>query len=127
VIASAGLAASLDIFADVSLDDLRRKSLALTDLFIAMVEDEVEVITPRTHDARGSQVSLRHPSAYEIVRALNARGVVGDFRAPDVMRFGVAPLYLRYVDVFNAATALLEVVRTRAYDDPRYAEREAVT
>jgi kynureninase len=76
---------------------------------------------------RGSQVSLRHESSYPIVRALADRGVIGDFRAPDVMRFGFAPLYIRHVDAYDAATALVEVVRDETWRDPRYDVREAVT
>jgi kynureninase len=128
VIASTGLAASLDVFDDVDLTQLRAKSLALTDLFLDVVGDAVdEVVTPREHHARGSQVSLRHPSAYSVVQALIDRGVVGDYRAPDVMRFGFAPLYIRHVDAHDAATQLVDVLHTQAWRDERFARREAVT
>lgn len=130
VVASAGIEASLDVFDEVELDALRAKSLALTRLFIAVVRSAgigVDVVTPMAASERGSQVSLRHPSAYEIVRALHDRGVVGDFRAPDVMRFGFAPLYIRYVDAYDAAAALVDVVRSGAWRDPGYAERDPVT
>jgi kynureninase len=130
VVASAGIEASLDVFDEVDIDALRAKSLALTGLFVAVVRAagiEVDVVTPMAADERGSQVSLRHPNAYEIVRAMHDRGVVGDFRAPDVMRFGFAPLYLRHVDAYDAAAVLVDVVRRGAWRDPRYAERAAVT
>ena len=129
VIASAALGASLDVFDDVTMDDLRAKSLMLTQLFVDVITDatsDVEVITPMSQQ-RGSQVSLRHPAAYPVVRALIDRGVVGDYRAPDVMRFGFAPLYIRHVDAFDAAQRLVDVLRSGTWDDPRYAEREAVT
>ena len=130
VIASAGLAASLDVFDAVDLAVLRAKSLALTELFVDVVTAgtrEVDVVTPMDPDARGSHVTLRHESAYPIVRALNERGVVGDFRAPDAMRFGFAPLYVRFVDAYDAAVSLVDVVTTGAWRDPRYATRESVT
>jgi kynureninase len=72
-------------------------------------------------------VSLTHPEGYAIVQALIARGVIGDFRAPDILRFGFAPLYLRHVDVWDAAQALREVVETRAWDRPEFRARKAVT
>ena len=72
-------------------------------------------------------MSFRHPDAYPIVRALIERGVVGDFRAPDVARFGFAPLYLRHVDVWDAVEVMTEVIATRAFDAPRHRERGAVT
>src|SRR5206468_3431766 len=105
-------------------------SLSLTDLFIALVDERLpdfELITPRDHDRRGSQVALRHPEAYGIVQALIARGVVGDFRTPDVARFGFAPLYVRHVDVHDAVEHLLAVMENGEHRDPAYARRNAVT
>jgi kynureninase len=130
VIASAGLEASLDVFDQVDLAELRAKSLRLTELFVDVVLGagcDVEVVTPMAPEARGSQVSLRHDSSYPIVRALADRGVIGDYRAPDVMRFGFAPLYIRHVDAYDAATALVQVLRDETWRDPRYDVREAVT
>jgi len=134
VVASAGLQASLDVFDDADLDRLREKSLALADLFLDVLAasaqasgQEVEVVTPTDPGQRGSQLSLRHASAYPIVRNLIARGVVGDFREPDVMRFGFAPLYTRYVDAHDAVATLVDVLTTRTYQDPAYATRHAVT
>ena len=130
VVASAGLSASLDVFDDVDLDQLRGKSLALAELFLDVLKasgHDLEVVTPTTAEQRGSQLSLRHASAYPIVRNLIARGVVGDFREPDVMRFGFAPLYTRYVDVYDAVTTLVDVLTTRTYQEPGYATRHAVT
>jgi len=106
--------------------------MALGDLFIKQVDETcrdlgVEVVSPRDADARGSQVSLRHKEAYRVMRALIDRGVIGDFRTPDLMRFGFAPLYTRYVDVFDAVRRLREVLSSRAWDRPEYLNRLAVT
>lgn len=112
---------------------LRRKSLALTDLFIALVESRcgdqgVSVMTPREHALRGSQVALaRNEGAYAIVQALIGRGVVGDFRAPDVLRFGFTPLYLRHVDVWDAVTHLREVFDSGEWREARFNRKAAVT
>ena len=112
---------------------LRRKSLALTDLFIALVESRcgdqgVSVMTPREHALRGSQVALaRNEGAYAIVQALIGRGVVGDFRAPDVLRFGFTPLYVRHVDVWDAVTHLREVFDSGEWREARFNRKAAVT
>jgi kynureninase len=118
VLSLRGLDAALDAFAGVTMGELREKSVALTDLFIALVDDRLrglgfEVLTPREHDRRGSQVSLRHPAAAALVAELAACGVVGDHRPPDVLRFGFTPLYLRFVDVWDAAERLTAVARGR--------------
>jgi kynureninase len=129
ILGLAALDAALDAFDGVAMGDLRAKSLSLTSLFIDLVGEhpDLEVVTPRQPDARGSQVSLRHAEAYGLVQALIARGVVGDFRTPDIARFGFAPLYLRHVDVWDAAQALLQVLETGEYADPAYAVRAPVT
>ena len=126
--AAAALEASLELWQRVDLAQVREKSLALTDLFVAVTaEAGLECVTPAEHERRGSQVALRHPDGYPIVQALIARGVVGDFRSPDILRFGFAPLYLRYVDVYDAARALVEVVTSGEWQDPRFAQRAQVT
>ncbi|MBV2363714.1 kynureninase [Streptomonospora nanhaiensis] len=128
LIAAAALESALDLWARVDLGRLRAKSLALTELFLELTERAgFASVTPRAAARRGSQVSLRHPEGYAIVQALIKRGVVGDFRAPDIMRFGFAPLYLRYVDVYDAAAALADVVRTGEWRDPAFARRRQVT
>ena len=112
---------------------LRAKSLALTDLFIALVDERcaghgLECITPREHARRGSQVSFaRGEGAFAIVQALIARGVVGDFRAPDVMRFGFTPLYLRFVDVWDAVEHLRQVLASGEWQQARFNRKAAVT
>ncbi|ETK35390.1 kynureninase [Microbispora sp. ATCC PTA-5024] len=130
VLSYAALNASLDIWERVDLREARAKSQAMTSLFIELVDDagtDLVLATPRDPERRGSQVSYRHPDGYPVVRALADRGVVGDFREPDVMRFGFAPLYLRYVDAYDAATTLAEVLREDLWRDERYARRLTVT
>jgi len=124
------LDSALDVFDDLPMADVRAKSLAMTQLVIDYVDanlPDVEVVTPREPARRGGQVSLRHPAAYAIVQALIARGVIGDFRAPDLVRLGFAPLYLRFVDVYDALEGLRDVIATRAYDDPAFTRRNTVT
>jgi kynureninase len=113
ILALRALDTALDAFAGVSLTDLRAKSLALTDLFLRLVDERVGLASPTPHRAadRGSQVSLCHPRAPEVMAALVRRSVIGDVRPPDVLRFGFAPLYVRYVDVWDAVDALAGVVR----------------
>ncbi|MGH3356650.1 MAG: kynureninase [Nocardioidaceae bacterium] len=129
ILGLAALDAALDAFDGVEMSDLRRKSVGLTSLFIELVRrhTDLEVVTPERAGERGSQVSLRHPRAYGLVQALIARGVVGDFRTPDIARFGFAPLYIRYADVWDAVAALRRVLDGREHDDPAYAVRQAVT
>jgi kynureninase len=112
---------------------LRSKSLALTDLFIQLVEQrcrdhDLTVITPREHRLRGSQAAVaRSEGAYAVVQALIARGVVGDFRAPDVLRFGFTPLYLRFVDVWDAVEHLRQVLASGEWREARFNRKAAVT
>jgi len=131
VIALGALGGAIEVFERTSMAELRAKSLALTDLFIELVEEALpgvfEVVTPREHARRGSQVALRHRDGYGVVQALIERGVIGDFRAPDICRFGFAPLYLRRVDVYDAVQILVDVMMTGAYLDERFAVRQAVT
>ena len=130
VLALSALEAALEAFDGVSVEELRARSLELTDLFIALLDERLpgtEIVTPREHDRRGSQVSFRHPRAYGIVQALIARGVIGDFRDPDIARFGFTPLYLSTADVRAAVEHLVAVLDGEEHLDPAYAERNAVT
>jgi kynureninase len=131
ILALAALDGALDVFAQTTITAVREKSLALTDLFIELVEDRMpgvfEVLTPRDHARRGSQVALRHPMSYGIIQAMIARGVIGDFRDPDIARFGFAPLYLRFVDIYDAVNHLVEVVENQEYHDDAYTQRNPVT
>jgi kynureninase len=112
---------------------LRRKSTLLTDAFIELIDQRcaahaLTLITPRQAAQRGSQVALRHPEgAYAIVQALIARGVVGDFRAPDILRFGFTPLYTRHIDVWDAVEQLVQVLDSGQWTQPHFAQRAAVT
>jgi kynureninase len=131
VLALSALDAALDVFDGVQVDVLREASLSLTDYFIELVDARLgsafELVTPREHARRGSQVSLRHPAAYGVVQALVERGVVGDFRTPDVARFGFAPLYVTHADVYDAVQQLVEVLVGEEHLRPSYAVRNAVT
>jgi kynureninase len=131
VLALSALEAALEAFDGVSLPELRARSLALTDLFITLVDERLpgvfEIATPREHERRGSQVSLRHPAAYGVVQALIARDVIGDFRDPDIARFGFAPLYNTLDDVRTAVERLELVMANEEYADPAYSSRNAVT
>ncbi|MCW2817227.1 MAG: kynureninase [Marmoricola sp.] len=131
VLALSALEASLEAFDGVSMTDLRARSLELTDAFVAGVDQRLpgvfELATPREHERRGSQVSLRHPSAYGVVQALIARDVVGDFRDPDIARVGFAPLYNTLADVETALDRLEVVMQRVEHADPAYSSRNAVT
>jgi len=130
VLQMAALDAALDVWDGVDMADLRARSLALTDQFIADVEaccPVLQLATPRAHAERGSQVSLRHPEGYAIMQALIAEGVVGDFRAPDILRFGFTPLYTSDDDVAMAAAVLTDVMRQDLWDRPEYRARARVT
>ena len=113
------------------MSEVRTKSLALTDLFIALVEERLpgvfEVVTPLEHAKRGSQVALRHAESYGIVQALIERGVIGDFRDPDICRLGFTPLYLGFTEVYDAVDRLVDVMNSKAYADPRFKVRNAIT
>ena len=132
VLAMAALDAALDLWAEVDLQALRAKSVALADLLIALVEAEgsslgLTLATTREAEQRGSQVSFAHPEGYAVMQALIARGVIGDYRAPDLIRFGLTPLYLRYVDVFDAVAILADILRHRHWDRAEFKQRAKVT
>ena len=110
----------LKIHHQTDMASIRSKSVALTDVFIAVVDGfaahrGLQLVTPREVDRRGSHVSLSHQHGYAIMQALIARGVIGDYRAPDIMRFGFAPLYTRFVDAWDAAHALRKILDDGAY------------
>ncbi|QIE56865.1 kynureninase [Pikeienuella piscinae] len=132
VISLKGLDAALDVFDGVEMAAIRAKSISLSELFIAEVERRcaghgLRLVSPRDPAVRGSQVSFAHEQGYAAMQALIARGVIGDFRAPDVMRFGFAPLYLSHADVAAAAGVLAEVLDGRLWDRPEYLTRSDVT
>jgi kynureninase len=132
VLAMAALDAALDIWAEVDLSALRAKSVTLADLMISLVEGQgtdlgLTLGTTRDAEQRGSQVSFAHPEGYAVMQALIARGVIGDYRAPDLIRFGITPLYLRYVDVFDAVAILTDILRYRHWDRAEFKRRAKVT
>lgn len=131
ILALAALEAGLDTFADVAMVDLEAKSAALSTLFIAEVEarcgDAVRLASPRAAADRGSHVVFAHPHGYAVMQALIAHGVIGDFRAPDLLRFGFAPLYNGFVDVVRAAAILGDILDSAEWDQPRFHARAKVT
>ncbi len=132
ILSLAALDAALDLFDGLDLEMVWRKGVSLGDAMIALVEQEcedadLEVACPQGERQRGSQVSFRHPQAYSIMQALIDRGVVGDFREPDIMRFGLGPLYTSHVDVWDAVQVLRQVLTSRAWDSERFRKREVVT
>ena len=131
IVALAALDGALDIWERASMAEVRAKSLAMTDLFIQLVEERLpgvfDVVTPLEHAKRGSQVALRHRDGYGIIQALIEKGVIGDFRAPDICRFGFTPLYLRFVDVYDAVERISGVMSSQSFRDPRFAVRHGVT
>lgn len=130
ILAMAALDAGLDTFDGVTMRALVAKSRALSDLLIAGIEarcPDFTLVTPRDAAARGSHVSIAHDHAWEICQALIARGVVGDFRAPDVLRLGLTPLYTSFADVWRAVEVLAAVMVEEVWRDPAYAVRAAVT
>jgi len=130
VLQMAALCSALDIWEDVSLDEIRAKSIALSELFIEQVEKRCPVLTlisPRNPANRGSQVSFAWEHGYPTVQALIEQGVIGDFRAPNVMRFGFTPLYIDADDVLKAVEILETIINEKSWDQPRFKTRAAVT
>lgn len=130
IIALAVLDAALDAWEGVDMADVRRKSVALSELFIREVEarcPDLVLASPRDSASRGSQVSFRHPQGYAIMQALIARGVIGDFRAPDALRFGFTPLYIGEEEVLGAVSIMEDVLSKRSWDKPEYHRRGLVT
>ncbi|WP_343719682.1 kynureninase [Achromobacter dolens] len=132
IVSLAMVECGLDVAREADMAEVRRKSLALGDLFIALVEERcaghpLTLVTPRDHAERGSHVSLRHPNGYEVMQALIARGLIGDYREPEVLRFGLTPLYFGYADVWDAVEILKDVLDSKAWDKPKFKQRSAVT
>jgi kynureninase len=132
ILALAALEEGVDLMLEADPAALRAKSLALTENFMQLAESRcaglgLTLATPRDPARRGSQVSFAHGNAYAVMQALIARGVIGDFRAPDLLRFGFTPLYLRHVDVWDAVEILREVLASDAWKRPEFQIRAAVT
>ena len=131
ILALAALDCGLETFEGISMRDLEAKSRALSQLFIEEVDErcgsEVTLASPRDATQRASHVVFGHAQGYAVMQALIDRGVIGDFRAPDLMRFGFTPLYTRFEDVVRAAEILADILSSRAWNDPRFIELKKVT
>ncbi len=130
VVSLAMVECGLEVFEETTMEAIRAKSLQLTDLFIELVESRcaghpLGLVTPREHARRGSQVSFTHPHGYAVMQALIERGVIGDYREPEIMRFGFTPLYTSFADVWDAVEILKDILDREDYDVA--AERGAVT
>ena len=126
------LDAALSVFENVEMKDLRAKSVALSELFIQLVESDenlrdLELISPTDCNDRGSQLAFAHPRAFSICQALIERGVITDFRAPDVLRFGFAPLYLSHQDIWDAVQQLADIMTSKTFLDEKYSRPQKVT
>ncbi len=130
VIQLTALEAALDLWDDVDMQDIRARSITMTDLFIREVEARCPALTlasPRDAQHRGSQVSFHFPEGYAVMQALISRGVIGDFRAPDIMRFGFTPLYTEESDVLAAVEILQDIMENSLWDTPEFKQKNAVT
>jgi kynureninase len=130
ILGMATLECGVDLMLDADIKQIRGKSQALGQLFIELVEarcDGFALVSPRDADQRGSQVSFKHPDGYAIMRALIERDIIGDFRAPDILRFGFTPLYTRYEDIWLAVEALSSIMKSGEWKSDKHTVRTAVT
>jgi len=130
ILGLAALESGVDAFEGVTMERLWTKSRAMFDVFHALMEQrcpELACISPRAEEQRGSHISFAHPHAFEICQALIAADVIGDFRAPDVVRFGLTPLYLRFEDIWTGVDRLAAIMASESWRDPKYAVRGKVT
>ena len=130
VLQMAALDAAMDVWDNVNMDDVRARALTLSEILISGVAAKCPnlcLASPRDGAARGSQVSFHHPEGYAIIQALIAQGVIGDFRAPDIIRFGVTPLYLDESDIHRAVEILADIMANRTWDQEQFKTRAAVT
>ncbi len=132
VLSMKGIEASLDVFDQTNIHQIREKSQKLTRLFIDLaaqhpVCSSLEMVSPINDEDRGGHVSFRFENGYPVVKAMIEKGVIGDFRAPDIMRFGFAPYYLRYLDVYDAVETMAQCIEAEVWKIPKYCEMETVT
>ncbi|MDP4573588.1 kynureninase [Qipengyuania sp. G39] len=130
ILGLAALEVGVDLIAEIGIERLHAKSQALSEFFrqcLAEADLDMDLVSPSDPAKRGSQLSFRHPEAYAICQALIARGVIGDFRDPDILRFGFAPAYLRFADMAEAVRHLAEVLETGEWQRAEFRERAAVT
>jgi kynureninase len=132
VISLVALEVGVDVLLEASIEEVRAKSLRQTDLVAALVAQEVgnfgfALVSPASAQLRGSQICFAHPHGWPIMQALIAQGVIGDFRAPDILRFGCTPLYLGYAELWDAVAVLKAIMLDRLWDRPEYHARAKVT
>lgn len=132
VLAASALDSALDAFDGIDMAEVREKSIALTDLFIRLAEERltdygISLATTKDHSKRGSHVSLTHENGYAVMQALIEQSVIGDFRAPNFLRFGFTPLYLGYEDIYRAAMTMEDILKSEIWRAPRFSEKGAVT
>ena len=132
ILGMSALEEGIDLMLEADMPAIRAKSISLSELFVQLVKERCgefgfEFVCPRNSDERGSQVAFAHPHAYEMMQALKARKVIGDFRAPNIMRFGLTPLYVSHAEISEAVDRLLAICEAREWDRPEFRERAAVT
>ena len=122
----------LDVFDGISMEQVRKKSTQLSELFIELIEQECgefgfKLFSPNDASQRGSQISYRHKNAYPIMQSLISRGIIGDYREPNILRFGISPLYMRYEDVWSAIMCLKNIMQANEWDSSNFKIRNYVT
>lgn len=130
ILSLAALDAAVDVWDEVTVEEVRADAITLSEQFITEVEarcPDLVLASPRDPSQRGSQVSFRHHQGYAVMQAMIARGVVGDFRTPDILRFGITPLYTTAAELEHAAETLGDVLKSGVWTDPEYAQRAKVT
>lgn len=132
VVSMSLLDAALDVFNDVTINQIREKSLALSDLFIRLVKQHtclksLQLITPLERNNRGSQLAFTHDQAYAICQALIAEGIIADFRAPNILRVGFSPLFLSFKDIYRSVETLNRIISEKIYENEAFQVRQAVT
>ena len=130
IVALSVLEPGIDLTLSVDMQEIRKKSQALGQLFIELLAEQcsdIGIASPRDNQRRGSHVSIIHDEGYAITQALKAQGIVVDFRAPDIIRFGFAPLYNSYMDVWRSASTLKDIIDNESWNRPEYRERATVT
>lgn len=132
ILSMAALDAALDLFAELGTQELRKKSLSLSESFLALMDSqetfsELKLASPRNPQLRGAQLSFSHPEAYGICQSLQEKGVYTDFRNPDVLRFGFSPLFLSFVDLYRCSQILAEIMLDKSYKNQKFAYKNKVT
>ena len=132
ILGMAALEAGIDVFQKTSITDLRKKAIQLSKLFINLMEQECgdygfDLVSPSVAAKRGGHVSYSHPEGHAIYQAIKRRGVISDFRTPSILRFGITPMYLRFIDMYQVVMIVKEVMATQAWDQAAYKIRAAIT